>query len=136
MSDAKQAPSLTEHPMKGKQGLQRVINAARYSAQGLQQAWTHESAFQQEACLAVLMLPAAFWLGSHWVERVLLVGTVVLVLVVELLNSAIEAAVDRTSLDMHPLAGRAKDMGSAAVMLTLLLCGVTWACALAQRFWP
>lgn len=124
-----------EHPLKGRQGLQRVVNAARYSWQGLRQAWRHESAFQQEVVIAAVLLPAAVFLGASWVERILLIGTVVAVLVVELLNSAIEAAVDRTSLEMHPLAGRAKDMGSAAVLLSLLLCAVTWGSALGARLW-
>ncbi len=120
----------TEHPLKGKRGLQRVVNAAVYSARGLQAAWAHESAFRQELVLAAFMLPAALWLGTNWVEQAVLMGTVVLVLAMELMNSAVEAAVDRVSFDMHPLAGRAKDMGSAAVLLTLLLCGSTWAAAL------
>jgi diacylglycerol kinase (ATP) len=119
--------------MKGRQGLQRVLNAARYSWQGLREAWRHESAFQQEVVIAALLLPAAAILGTTWMERALLAGTVVVVLVVELLNSAIEAAVDRTSLEMHPLAGRAKDMGSAAVLLSLLLCAGTWGGALGAR---
>lgn len=120
----------TEHPLKGKRGLQRVVNAAVYSARGLQAAWAHESAFRQELVLAAFMLPAALWLGTNWVEQAVLMGTVVLVLAMELMNSAVEAAVDRVSFDMHPLAGRAKDMGSAAVLLALLLCGSTWAAAL------
>lgn len=124
----------TEHPLKGRRGLRRIVNAAGYSARGLRAAWAHESAFRQEVCLSVVMVPAALWLGVTWVERVLLIGTVVLVLTAELLNSAIEAAVDRVSMELHPLAGRAKDMGSAAVLFTLLLCGGTWAAALWSRF--
>lgn len=120
----------TEHPLKGKRGLQRIVNAAVYSARGLQAAWAHESAFRQEVVLAAFMLPAALWLGTNWVERAMLMGTVLLVLAMELMNSAVEAAVDRVSFELHPLAGRAKDMGSAAVLLALLLCGGTWAAAL------
>ena len=123
----------TEHPLKGKRGLQRIVNAAGYSARGLHAAWVHESAFRQEVVLSCFMLPAAWWLGTDWVERTLLIGTVLLVLATELMNSAVEAAVDRVSLELHPLAGRAKDMGSAAVLMTLLLCGGTWAGALWAR---
>lgn len=125
---------MTEHPLKGRRGLRRIINAAGYSARGLRAAWTHESAFRQEVMLSAFMLPAALWLGTTWVERSLLMGTVVLVLAVEMLNSALEAAVDRVSLELHPLAGRAKDMGSAAVLLALLLCGGTWAAAIWARW--
>lgn len=121
---------MSEHPLKTRVGLGRLIDASRYSLQGLRATWTHEAAFRQEVALSFVMLPAAWWLGDHWVERALLAGTVVLVLIVELLNSALEAAVDRVSLDLHPLAGRAKDMGSAAVLLSLLLCAAVWASAL------
>ena len=121
------------NPYKGRTGLTRVLFAARHSADGLGAAWRHESAFRQEAALALLMLPAAFWLGTTWVERTLLIGSVLLVLIVELLNSGIEAAVDRISLDLHDLSKRAKDYGSAAVMLALLLCGGAWAAALWNR---
>ncbi|MFN5722279.1 MAG: diacylglycerol kinase, partial [Betaproteobacteria bacterium] len=74
--------SATEHPLKGKRGLQRIVNAAGYSARGLQAAWAHESAFRQEVILSVFMLPAALWLGTNWVERAVLIGTVVLVLAI------------------------------------------------------
>ena len=122
------------HPLKGKRGLRRIANAAVYSARGLQAAWAHESAFREEVVLSAVMLPAALWLGTNWLERAFLIATVVFVLALEMLNSALEAAVDRVSLDMHPLAGRAKDMGSAAVLFALLLCGGTWAAALWARF--
>ena len=124
---------MNEHPLKGKRGLKRIVNATVYSVRGLRAAWEHESAFRQEVTLSVFMLPAALWLGTTWLERAFLIATVVLVLAAELLNSAVEAAVDRVSMDMHPLAGRAKDMGSAAVFFTLLLCGGTWAAALWAR---
>ncbi|MFM2186439.1 MAG: diacylglycerol kinase [Burkholderiaceae bacterium] len=124
---------MNEHPLKGKRGLKRIVNATVYSVRGLRAAWEHESAFRQEVVLSVFMLPAALWLGTTWLERAFLIATVVLVLAAELLNSAVEAAVDRVSMDMHPLAGRAKDMGSAAVFFTLLLCGGTWAAALWAR---
>lgn len=125
---------MNEHPLKGKRGLKRIVNATVYSVRGLRAAWEHESAFRQEVVLSVFMLPAALWLGTTWLERAFLIATVVLVLAAELLNSAVEAAVDRVSMDMHLLAGRAKDMGSAAVFFTLLLCGGTWAAALWARF--
>ncbi len=127
-------PPSIEHPLKGQRGLRRIVKAAGYSAQGLRAAWQHESAFRQEVVLSVFMLPAAWWLGENWVERSLLIGTVLLVLALELMNSAVEAAVDRVSMDLHPLAGRAKDLGSAAVLMALLLCGGTWVGALCARF--
>lgn len=121
------------NPHKGRTGIDRVRRALGYSMQGLVLAIRSESAFRQEAALALVMLPAAFWLGKGWVEVALLAGTVVLVLIVELLNSGIEAAIDRVSMDLHELSKRAKDFGSAAVLLALLICGGTWAAALYQR---
>ena len=115
-----------ESPHKGKTGLRRLINAARYSLSGLAEAARHEDAFRQELILAALMVPLGLWLGTNGVERALLVGSVLAVLVVELLNSAVEAAVDRISLENHRLAKRAKDMGSAAVMLSLVSAGAVW----------
>ena len=122
------------NPHKGRTGLDRVVHAAGYSLQGLAAALRHESAFRQEAALAVVMLPAAFWVGRNWVEISLLVGSVMLVLIVELMNSAVEAVVDRVSFELHELSKRAKDIGSAAVMLALLLCAGIWAAALWQRW--
>jgi diacylglycerol kinase (ATP) len=122
------------HPHKIRTGLDRVIHAAGFSAHGLTAAFRHESAFRQECALAALMLPAAFWLGRNWVEIALLATTVMWVLIVELLNSAIEVVVDRVSVDLHPLSKRAKDIGSAAVFLSLLTCGGVWAAALWQRW--
>ena len=124
----------SSNPHKGRTGIDRVVHAAGYSLQGLRSAYRHESAFRQELWLAVLLLPLALWLGRSWVEVALLAGSVVLVLIVELLNSAIEATVDRVSLDLHELSKRAKDFGSAAVMLSLLLAGGIWAAALWTRF--
>ncbi len=124
------------HPHKGRTGLDRIVHAAGNSAVGLRTAWRHESAFRQESVLALVLLPAALWLGRSWVEVTLLGGTVVLVLIVELLNSAIEAAIDRIGLELHELSGRAKDLASAAVLLSLLLCAVTWAGLLWTRFVP
>lgn len=125
---------MSEHPLNTGGGWRRVIDASRYSLQGLRAAWTHEAAFRQEVALAAVMLPASWWVGGTWTERVLLAGTVVLVLIVELLNSALEAVVDRISMELHPLAGRAKDIGSAAVLLSLLLCGAVWLSALRSLF--
>lgn len=120
-----------ENAHKGKTGLRRLINATRYSMAGLAAALRHEDAFRQELMLAAVMIPLGLWLGGSGVERALLVGSVLLVLIVELLNSAIEATVDRVSLDDHNLAKRAKDIGSAAVMLALLNVVVVWLLVLA-----
>lgn len=122
------------HPLKGRTGLARIVNAFGYSCEGLLSAYRHESAFRQEAWLAALLLPAAFWLGRSWTETALLAGSVMLVLIVELLNSAVEATVDRISFETHDLAKRAKDIGSAAVMLALVLAGGIWAAALWHRW--
>lgn len=115
-----------ESPHKGKTGWRRIVNAAGYSLAGLRAAARHEDAFRQELLLAAVLVPAALWLGHGGVEKALLAGSVLLVLVVELLNSAIEAAVDRISLEDHSLAKRAKDMGSAAVMLSIAATVLTW----------
>ena len=119
-----------ESPFKGKTGLRRVWNAFHYSCAGLHAAYRHEDAFRQEVLLALALVPLAIWLGEGAVERVLLIGCVLLVLIVELINSAIEATVDRISLDRHPLAKRAKDIGSAAVMIALLNAVLVWALVL------
>ena len=119
-----------ESPFKGKTGLRRVWNAFHYSCAGLHAAYRHEDAFRQEALLALFLIPLAIWLGEGAVERALLIGCVLLVLIVELINSAIEATVDRISLDRHPLAKRAKDIGSAAVMIALLNAVLVWALVL------
>jgi diacylglycerol kinase (ATP) len=115
-----------ESPYKGKTGLQRLINATGYSISGLAAAARHEDAFRQELMLAAVLVPLGLYLGGGGAERALLVGSVLLVLIVELLNSAVEATVDRVSLDDHSLAKRAKDIGSAAVMLSLVNVGVVW----------
>lgn len=111
---------------KRKRGLRRVIDATHYSLDGLRAAWAGEDAFRQEIVLAVILTPVALVLPIALAEKILLVGVLMLVLIVELLNSAIEAAVDRDSLEINPLGKRAKDVGSAAVMLALLLAGGTW----------
>jgi diacylglycerol kinase (ATP) len=114
-------------------GLVRIRHAFGYSLAGLRAGWA-ETAFRQEALAALVMLPLALWLGQSWVEVTLLAGTVLLVMVVELLNSGIEAAIDRIGPEWHELSKRAKDMGSAAVLLSLLLCASTWAAAVWTRF--
>jgi diacylglycerol kinase (ATP) len=119
---------------KGRTGIDRIVRAAGYSVNGLHLAYSGESAFRQEVWLAIVMLPTAFWLGQDWLQVSLLAGTVLLVMIVELINSAIEAVVDRVSYDWHELSKRAKDFGSAAVMLSLLLCTGVWASALWQHF--
>ena len=121
------------HPYKNKTGVARIVQALRNSASGLRMAWRTESAFRQEFALAMVLLPLGAWLGRDAVERVLLDGAVVLVLIVELLNTGIEYAVDRISLETHALSKTAKDLGSAAVLLSLLLCALVWALLLLPR---
>jgi diacylglycerol kinase (ATP) len=123
-----------EHPVTPKrQGLSRVWHAFFYSIAGLRAGWS-EPAFRQEAILAVLILPGAWFLGQSWTETVLLIGVVVAVLVVELLNTGIESAIDRVGPEWHDQSKRAKDTASAAVLLSLLLCGGVWLSAL-WRWW-
>ncbi|HEU4460325.1 MAG TPA: diacylglycerol kinase [Methylibium sp.] len=121
------------NPYKGRTGLDRMVRAASYSLDGLQIAYRGESAFRQETWAAALLLPAAFFVGRSWVEVALLAGSVLMVLIVELLNSGIEAAIDRVSYELHDLSKRAKDLASAAVLLSLLTCGAIWSAALWQR---
>ena len=120
--------------LKGQRGLKRILNALHYSIDGLLAAWTEEDAFRQEVLLAAVLVPAALLLPVGLVGRILLIGSVVMVLIVELLNNAVEAAIDRHSFEINPLAKRAKDLGSAAVMLSLLLAGGIWAAVLWSRF--
>jgi diacylglycerol kinase (ATP) len=121
------------NPQKSRSGINRILHASGYSLEGLRAGW-HETAFRQEAILAILMLPAAFWLGRTWVEVALLAAVVALVLITELLNTGIETAIDRIGPEWHALSKRAKDMGSAAVMLSLVLCAAVWAAAVYSRF--
>jgi len=107
-------------------GFTRVWKASIYSMQGLRAAWQHESAFRQELVLGLILLPVSFWVAKSWVEVAVLMGVCFLVLIVELLNSAVEAVVDRIGPEHHDLAGQAKDMGSAAVMLSLIMAVGTW----------
>lgn len=121
---------MMESPYKGKTGLRRVWNAFHYSVDGLRAAYRHEDAFRQEVWLAVVLIPLALFLPANGIGHALMIGALLLVLIVELLNSAIEAAVDRISLENHRLAKRAKDIGSAAVLMALLNVVVVWSCVL------
>jgi diacylglycerol kinase (ATP) len=121
-----QAP-LEESPFKGKTGLIRIVHAFFNSLSGLQDAWKHESAFRQEILLAVVLIPMACFIHVTAVERALLIGAVLLVMIVELLNTSVEAAIDRISFDHHSLSKRAKDIGSAAVFVALVFLAMVWA---------
>jgi diacylglycerol kinase (ATP) len=115
-------------------GIRRIIRATKFSAQGFGHAWKHEAAFRQELTLTLVLSPAAFWLGRSPIEYALLLSVLLLVLIVELLNSAIEAAIDRHGDEHHELSGRAKDLGSAAVFVSLVLVVVVWGAVAWQRF--
>jgi diacylglycerol kinase (ATP) len=125
--------NLPVNPQKTRRGLHRIWHATGFSMAGLRAGWG-ETAFRQEAMAAMVMLPASLWVGRNWMEVAVLCACVVLVMVVELLNTAIEAAIDRIGPEWHDLSKRAKDIGSAAVFLSLLLCAGTWCAALYQRF--
>jgi diacylglycerol kinase (ATP) len=114
-------------------GFRRVWKASVYSIQGLRAAWKHESAFRQECILSIILMPLAFVVADTWVEASVLIAVCFLVLIIELLNSAIEAVVDRVGHEYHDLAGQAKDMGSAAVMLSLIMAGGTWLLLIGHR---
>jgi diacylglycerol kinase (ATP) len=119
------------NPHKGRTGLDRIIHAAGYSWAGLKAAYTGESAFRQETWLCIIAAPLSFWLAKSWEQAALLLGS--LVLIVELLNSAVEAVVDRVSFERHELSKRAKDIASAAVLMSLLLAGGIWGAAAWQH---
>ena len=123
---------MEESPFKGRTGFTRLLNALRYSINGFGSAFRHEEAFRQEVLLAAVLIPLALWLEADGIGRALLVTSVLAVLVVELLNSAVEAAVDRISLENHRLAKRAKDIGSAAVFLSLVNVAVVWGLVLSR----
>ena len=118
----------------GKRGLRRLLDAAGYSAAGLAVAWRGEEAFRQEVVLALLLVPLALWLGQSNLERLLLVASWLLVMIVEILNTAVEATVDRIGDEQHRLSGQAKDLGSAAVFLSLLLAALVWGTVAWERF--
>ncbi len=117
------------NPQKARKGLSRVLHAGGYSLQGLKAGWG-ETAFRQECLAAFVLVPLAFFIGQNWVEIALLVGSVLLVMMVELLNTGVESCIDRIGPEWHALSKRAKDMGSAAVLLSLLLCGGIWSAAI------
>ena len=117
----------TDSPFKGTTGLTRIRRALLNTLAGLAEAWRHESSFRQEVALAAILIPIACWVPVAAVERALLVAVVLLVLIVELLNSSVETAIDRISFEQHPLSKRAKDIGSAAVFVALVLCVAVWA---------
>jgi len=117
------------NPQKQRKGISRIMHAGGYSIAGLKAGW-QETAFRQEAVMAMLLLPLSFWLGENWIETALLAGSVLFVMIVELLNTGIETAIDRIGPEWHELSKRAKDMGSAAVLLSLLLCAGIWLAAL------
>ncbi|MDF2153935.1 diacylglycerol kinase [Vibrio sp. CAU 1672] len=118
----------------GTTGLKRIFNATGYSIQGLKAAFRHEAAIRQELCLLILAAVLVWLFDITMVERIVMLGVVVLVFIVELLNSAIEAVVDRVGLERHELSGRAKDIGSAAVLVSLLFAGFTWLAILAEHY--
>ena len=131
---AKSRPPIDQpvNPQKDRTGLSRMWHATGYSMAGLRAGW-NETAFRQESLAALVLIPLSLWLGSTWVETALLAGSVILVMVVELLNTAVETAIDRIGPEWHDLSKRAKDMGSAAVLLSLLLSLCIWGAALFHR---
>lgn len=122
-------------PLKGVGGLKRIWNAFFYSIAGLKAAYTNEAAFRQEVWLAIVLIPTALFLPVAFTHKSLLISSVILVLLTELLNSGIEAVVDRISYEHHELSKRAKDIGSAAVLMSLLIVAVVWSGVLLDRFW-
>ncbi len=125
----------SDHVAKpGNTGIRRIFRATKFSVQGFAQAWTHEAAFRQELVLVALLTPVAIWLGQTILEQALLIAVLLLVLIVELFNSAIEAAIDRHGDEHHELSGRAKDMGSAAVFVSLTIVILVWGAVAWQRF--
>lgn len=123
-------PIVEESPFKGQTGLRRIWNAFSYSLSGLRAAYRNEDAFRQESLLAALLIPLALFISVPGLGKALMIGSVLLVLIVELLNSAVEAAIDRISLDRHRLSKRAKDIGSAAVLIALINVVTTWSLVL------
>ena len=112
--------------LKNNTGVKRLLNACRFSWQGLRVCYRYEEAFRQEVWLLLVAVPLAIWLGETAIERVLLIGSLLVLLIVELLNSAVEAAIDRIGSEQHPMSGRAKDMGSAAVLLAIIHVVLVW----------
>ncbi len=125
---------IEDNPHKGNKGITRAFRAAINSWNGLIYAFKEESAFRQELALSLVLIPLAIYLPVSPIEKILLIASVILVLITELLNSSVEAAIDRISFEVHDLSKRAKDFGSAAVMLALLLCGLTWVIILSEHY--
>jgi len=125
---------IEDNPHKGNKGITRAFRAAINSWNGLIYAFKEESAFRQELGLSLILIPLAIYLPVTPIEQILLIASVILVLIIELLNSSVEAAIDRISFEVHDLSKRAKDFGSAAVMLALLLCGLTWVIILSEHY--
>lgn len=125
---------IEDNPHKGNKGIVRAFRAAVNSWNGLIYAFKEESAFRQELALSLILIPLAIYLPVTPIEKILLIASVILVLIIELLNSSVEAAIDRISFEVHDLSKRAKDFGSAAVMLALLLCGLTWVIILSEHY--
>lgn len=119
----------------GKTGISRVIDAFGYSMKGFHAAWKYEAAFRQEVALGVLLIPSAFWLAQTHIELILLIASVFWVWMAELANSSVEAVVDRTGSEKHELSGRAKDIGSALVFVSLVLLTLVWGVIACNRFW-
>ena len=119
---------------RSRTGWRRLVDAVVYSVHGFQDAWRHEAAFRQECAMVVLLLPVAFWLGADATQRCLLVFSLMGIPLVELLNSAVEAAIDRIGPEVHELSGRAKNLGSAAVMLSILIMALIWGIIAWDRF--
>jgi len=115
-------------------GIERIVKAFGYSMQGFRQCFTYEAAFRQEVALSVLLIPLAWWLGETGLEQAVMIASWLMVLVIELINSAIEAAIDRFGDEQHELSGRAKDIGSAAVFLAITIAGLVWALILLPRY--
>jgi diacylglycerol kinase (ATP) len=129
-------PEPLASPFKGKTGIVRIVHAFFNSCSGLSDAWRHESAFRQETLLAAILVPAAFWLPVTAAERSLLIASVLLVMIVELLNTGVEVAIDRISFEHNSLSKRAKDIGSAAVFVSLVLMAVIWGLIAGPYFIP
>ena len=121
-------------PKYSRTGLVRLRDATGFSIKGLLAAWRNEAAFRQELILVLILLPVALWLGETYTQQALLIFSLLVVLMVELLNSAVETAIDRVGDELHELSGRAKDLGSAAVMISLLAAGVVWGLVALERF--
>lgn len=120
----------------GRRGLPRLMDATRYSMRGFRAAWTHEEGFRTECVLLLLLAPAAVWLAQTGIEFVLLIGSCLMVMLAEVINSAIESVVDRVGLERHPLSGQAKDLGSAAVFICMMMVLLVWGTIAFTRFWP